>query len=550
MRLSPAARTLLILALLAIVIRSLGLFQVAAYDEHCWLGWNECKIWHPPLSQLVHLFFRQILGAHDWVARLVVLSLGMINLGLVYLLSKKLYDERSALCAAALMAFGAYPILASLQIDIDGSFLLLFYLLTTLSFIEYEKTKKNLWLILCGVSFGMSLLSKYTGLFIILIIGIYHLIKERKFCSTLKTSVIISIIGVMIFSLFPLISGLAHSNLFKDSIAHLQNYAGTGGMNFSSLIIQYLLLLLWIGPLFIGLLFLSLTKPKKQNLLPWIWIIIIILLYTFINRDNFKPIERYLMVLVAPFSMIGGNYLSRLNLGKKRLLLLIITLLISFSSLLSLNSNGIFTPFYPKSEFISRVLSLDWNFYLPVTGSSGPIGFYLNFRAVAFGFALSALCILISLILTPKKTRHASAWFITLFLAISLSYNLFIAQEYLLGATAPNINEISRQVIDYSLDHGLNKPIYVFRNYALKYYLRDKYGEINSLDFDIGNDAQEVNKVIETGGTVVVIDFPKINEKSAFWQKLQDCSLVQDFSDKGVKIGYIFDCSQSSLSPG
>jgi hypothetical protein len=113
-----------------------------------------------------------------------------------------------------------------------------------------------------------------------------------------------------------------------------------------------------------------------------------------------------------------------------------------------------------------------------------------------------------------------------------------------LGAAAPNINKVSGQLIDYSLHGNLSKPIYVFRNYALKYYLGETYGEINTLDFDIENNSQEVEKILSSGGTVLVIDFPKINEDSLFWQGLQGCKLLKSFEDKNVVLGYVFSCGQ------
>jgi len=542
MRLS-ATKILLLIILFALAIRVLGLFQVAAYDEHCWLGWNECPIWHPPLSQLSHLLFREIFGSFDWVGRSFIVLIGITNLVLVYLLSKKLYNKKAALFAAALMAFGAYPLLASLQLDIDGSFLLLFYLLTTLFFVEYEQTKRSLWLVLAGLAFGLSLLSKYSGIFILPILGLYHILKNRNILWSVKTFIPLALIGLVVFSFFPLISILTHSILFQESITHLQGYAGSAAINIPLLLIQYLLSLIWMGPLLIGLLALSLIRPRKQDLLSWIWITLIFVVYTLLNKDNFRPLERYFIILVAPLSMIGGNYLSRLNLNKKHLIVLSALTLISLSTLLALNLKGDLLPFYPKEAFINRALSLDWNFYLPITGSSGPIGFFLNFGAIAFCFISSVACISLSFIFWSRK-RAISAWLIVIFLAISLSSNLFVVQEFLLSSTSPNINKISRQLIDYSLSHELNQPVFVFRNYAFRYYLREKYGDITPIDFELENDEQKVDELVKARGTVIVVDFPKINEKSIFWQKIQTCKLVKNFEDKKLKLGYIFDCAQ------
>jgi predicted membrane-bound dolichyl-phosphate-mannose-protein mannosyltransferase len=535
-------KLLFALLLVALIIRLPGFLLVANTDEYAWLTIRTWANWHPPLSILSHTLFSYLLGSQVWVSRLLIILIGLANLLLVYLLAKELYTQKAAIISGLIMAFGAYPLLASLQIDIDGSFLLLFYLLTSFFAVKYLKTGRNNWLYLAGISFGAGMLSKYTGLFILPILFVYYLLEKRPPLNAVKSVAIIFLIGALVFSLFPLISLLIGSESFLGTIGHLARYTTARDINFSMLLIQYLLSVLWMGPFLLGLSLLAIQKKDSGSRLPLAWLVLIVLFYTLLNKDNFKPIERYFTVLIAPMALLIGNYLSKVRFDKKQILCCILSSILLFSAFFLINTKGDIINFYPKQGYIERALSLDWNFYMPITGSSGPVGFYINFYIIAISFILAGLLLALHLGLRLAHMEKASKWLLIALLSVGAAYNLMFVQELLFSPTSPNINQINIDMLDYARAHNLPAPVYIFRNYAWGYYLGDRYGELNYLDFGIENDEGKINEATNNS-TLLIIDFPQINKDSGFWKSLSKCELKAEFEDKGVILGYVYKCS-------
>jgi len=542
MKLDAPAKIFLAIFVLALVIRLPGLAHTASIDEVSYLERGYFLNWHPPIPILAHSVTRMMLGDYAWVSRLLMLAIGMINLTLVYKLASRLCGRRAGLFAAALMGFSAYAVLASLQIDMDGSFLLMFYLSTSLIFLKYLDQKTTGWLLLAGVSFGLCLLTKYPGAFILPILALYHLITEKDLASAIKVSAVILAVGLLVFSLFPLWSYLAGSSYFTDTLGHLSKYTAGRNISLPLMVVQYLLFVLWAGPLLLGLFTLSLFRPKKGYVFAIIWILAIVGFYTFVNRDNFKPIERYFTVLLAPLCIIIGSYLSRLRLSKKEVWLTAAIAVAGLGCFMLLNLRGDMISFYPKTAFIDNALSLRWNFYMPITGSSGPIGFFVNFRVVAIAFIVVLASGLALLAAGQERRRAAASAALIIFLSVSLAYNFFFVQEYLFSTTSPSVNRVTQEMIGYAKANGLPEPIYVFRNTALKYYLRDKYTNLNFIDFDIEDNQTRVEDIISRKATVLIVDFPKLNEQSLFWKGLGACRLEKSFTDKGFAMGRIYLC--------
>lgn len=527
-----------LILILALIIRLPGLFHFAAVDEIGWLSWDEWKNWHPPLSILVHSFFRLVFGNFVWVSKLLLMLVGLANICLVYLIARRVYNNKSALFSAAIMAFSAYSILASLQIDIDGSFLMFFYLLSSFSFVEFEQTKKRKWKVLTGVFAGLAILTKYPGIFILGILFVYKILKEKKVAGAIRLFIPITLIALSIFSIFPISSLIIGSGSFTDSINHLVKYVSPGEFNLALLVIQYLLSVIWLGPFFLFLLLLSLKKVGRKDYLFLIWIFVIIIFYTFVNSDNFKPIERYFAILVAPLSLIIGNYLSKIKLNKKHLMIFSIVFLFSTITLLMFNGQGDFIPFYPKTAFIQRAIDFEWNFYLPITGSSGPIGFFVNFNVIAYSFIFTSAAAFVLFFMKPRAFKVL----VCLLLAVSISYNFFIVQEYLTSSTTPSVNKVSYELLDYSTTNHLEEPIYVFRNKVFRHYLQDFYDDIRIINFDSEFNQDKVDDIRSNAKTVIVIDFPTMNKESFLWQEINACKKEGEFSDKGVILGYVFIC--------
>ncbi|MCK4669656.1 MAG: glycosyltransferase family 39 protein [Nanoarchaeota archaeon] len=545
-------KILLVIILISIVLRLLLLNHTIAFDEyvqtravqvHSSAGFDK---WTgiAPGTTWTRTFVTWFTGVNIPGIRLTSLIFGLFSIVLVYLLAKALYDKKTAIWAAGLLGFSAWHMLGSTSISFDGAFLTFYYILTIACYVKFDKTSDNKWLYLTGIAFGLAMLTKYNAVLLIPILGLYALFQKHKIIAIIKQFSILILISILIFSIFPILAYLTDFSYFIVTLQHNRVFFGEG-LNLALLLIQYVLAFLWMGPLFIGLYLLKLIKFKRSEILMHLWIWIPFLFFTFIIQENFRPLERYFFVFLPAICILGASYISGFKFNRKHLALFLIVFILFTGFLFFINlRGGDFLPFYPKTEFISAVKSLDWNIYMPFTGDQGPAGMYLLFSGIAYSFILSAVFLLLHLIYSFKNKKKIASTFFVLFFAIAFSYNIFMAQELIVNSTNPDINHLSKDVYDYANQMDLKQPLFYFRNYAARYYLEDKYSEIEILDFGIENDEARVAEVIGSQSHVVIVDFPTLDKNSLLWKELSNkCTLQKQFEDKGISLGFIFDCS-------
>ena len=141
---------------------------------------------------------------------------------------------------------------------------------------------------------------------------------------------------------------------------------------------------------------------------------------------------------------------------------------------------------------------------------------------------------LLFFILVFSKYRKIA---LILFISLGLSFNIFLSGEYLLHLSQPNVDKVIKEMVVYTNDNDLPKPIYVsdrgFLDYIYSYEDYPDRAEVwkyrmdERLDFEIKE------------GSIFFVNF-------AAKVKLEDiqkkCELKKTFSDKGIKVGYIFSC--------
>jgi 4-amino-4-deoxy-L-arabinose transferase-like glycosyltransferase len=514
----------------------------------------------PPLTTWIRSAFASLFGLSTTLLKTVSIIFGLLTITIVYLLAKELYDKRTALIASVLLSLSAWHILGTTSISFDGAFLTLFYLTTIFFFVKYMQNSQKKYLVFTGISFGLAMLTKLNAILILIILFLYALMYARsksiktRIISTLKDFTWIIVLGAVLFSIFPIIAALTDWSYFTVVLGHTAVFHNAS-FNIVFLLIQYMLALLWAGPLFLGIYLVSLFTFEKKDALMHIWIGVIVLFFTFVVQENFRPVERYFLVLLPALCILGGAVISRilsqqvprrtLNAHIKWFLVaFVLSLVVIFA--LNLVHNDIL-PFYPKTAFIDHVIHFAWNFLVPFTGDQGPIGMYVSFSSIAFAFAISLIGLMIFFI-TRHRNKLLAKNFFLIFLAAGLAFNLFMWQEMVFSSTNPNIDKISKETITYAWENNLPEPVYVFRNYALHYYLDRSYFDVRSIDFgDINNETklQDVFKGLKNRGTLIIIDFPKIGDDHMLWKYANDtCTLMQKISDKNIPLGYIYTCGK------
>ena len=293
------SKLLILILLFAILLRSFGLDEAMYDDEANYafaaanaeeLGFNP-HYYSPLLAQWSNGLSISTFGINTLAFRLVPLLFGVLTIIFTYLLAKEHYNKKIAILASTIMAISFYHILASLQIDVEGSILTFLFVLTIFSYLKYEKYKTKKWQVLTGIFIGLSFLAKSNSIGLFIILGAHSLIKNRKITKTVKELFMPFIIGIGILGLFFLVSYLVN----PQNIAFLFSH-GTNFLNLKPSGIPIILFLLWATPFLIFLPLTRIIKAKKEDSIFIIWIIYTILFYTFLIKKG--DFSRYLMNLI------------------------------------------------------------------------------------------------------------------------------------------------------------------------------------------------------------------------------------------------------------
>ncbi len=556
---------LLAILIVAAILRLFVATQPFEEDEYHWAGSAERGDWlgsvmrNSPLSIYFMQGFVKLFGLSVLAVRLPFIIVGLMTITAIYFFTRKWAGEKTALLATALLALSPHHILASTQATYEGSFLTLFFFLTVAAVIERKH-------FLSGIFFGMALLSK-TSAFVLLPPIIFLLcLKDTKLLDAAKITIINVIMGFAIFFAgFGLPSIVAQSPAFINSIAQLLSQTGFHRENILLLLIQYAQAIIWIGPL---LLFAPLFASWNKNKKFWLIIGYIILFYTVIVKDNFPPMERYMMILLPFFALLSAEGIASLKLARKNIAVLSIVFCAAVIGGVALQvMNNEILPFSQKTTFITQALNFSWNFLVPVSGSSGPIGFYIPYSIIAIAFII---CGLLSIAYFFSKNKLC----LLLVIAIGMGYSTLYYAEYATGAFNGRIPEASRAVISYANTHDLPTPVYFLRNYAMQfpldenykknpviialptfnYFSIDSYRKYNTaeqlklatqqgLDKNIrtisfaDDNSEKVEELKKEGGTFLIVEFPAIDKNGPLFSYLKTCNQT-----KVHEMGYVVVC--------
>ncbi|NUM25100.1 MAG: glycosyltransferase family 39 protein [Candidatus Buchananbacteria bacterium] len=151
---------------------------------------------HPPLTfALQHVSFK-LFGPSLFASRLPSALAGVFSVVLLFLIAKKQYDFKTAALASALLGVLAIHSWMS-QISYLEPVAVFLILLTVYLFIL--ALEKEIWWLGFGASLGLTLLTKYTVLFIIPALAIYLLLYHRKIFFN-KYFIVSMVLAVLIFS--------------------------------------------------------------------------------------------------------------------------------------------------------------------------------------------------------------------------------------------------------------------------------------------------------------------------------------------------------------
>src|SRR3989344_4090673 len=496
---------LLLVIAFFLVSRFLGVDQVYHQDEYRWATianpiFDSFSAPHPPFNKYFLWIFGDLFGYDDNL-RFAPFLLGFLNLILVYQIIRKItHGVKIALLGAFLYVISIYSIISNLQIDIDGAILPFFVLLTYYAYLRIPEDKRWFWRVIFALGIIGGLLSKIS---FVLFLG--TLIIDYFLSSYAPDKFDLKKISLRIIKFWwPLVLiGLVFCYLYASRLGYVIEYAKNfNSLNFGlrayfELGFKALKSLVWLSPLlFLPVVIGVFNREILQKYRFWYLYLGVNLIFYLVLFDFTKlAIERYFI----------------------------------------LSADQAVLPLNPKEEYVRHIQSLDFNFLLPLTGGSGPAGFYFSAQFILWIWLLCGLLLIGAL--SFKKIRiHLSI----VFLVFGIGYNLIFMNEYLFGSLFGSVPTITRTSIDYVRNNPDITNVITYYDIGA-YYLRlsDKYEArfytAPSRDYTVRMDAYR--------GHYMIVDFPAIDKNGRYWPLIARCPLLKKFQDKEVE-SYIFDCSK------
>lgn len=156
---------------------------IARDDVRAYEWWNQpvekdtAVDWlHPPYAKYSQAFFIRMLGENSFGWRISSVIFGVLVIVMVYKLSFELFENKNLSLLATLLASLDGLLLVLSRIAMNDIHVTFFILLTFFFYVRYKKLKKTGLLILTGISAGMAMGTKWSGLFALLTVGFFEAI--------------------------------------------------------------------------------------------------------------------------------------------------------------------------------------------------------------------------------------------------------------------------------------------------------------------------------------------------------------------------------------
>lgn len=500
---------------------------------------------HPPLIGILYRFTGEMVGFDN--LRVLPVTVSLFCLTLLYLLMYKFYGKREAIVSAVLYTFSIYALIANTQIDIDGALLPFATLVTFYSYFSIQKGERiRFWF---PVFVGSVILGSMIKLSFIIVIGtvLTDFLMRHKLNWGLIRKALITVFGGLVF-IASITLGFVFLFDINNPLQFVKNVSHFGIFNFSERnYFQVLFLtvksIIFASPFILLPIFLVFSKRFRKDMNIWfVYLLYSIIFYYFIFDFSNRTIERYDMFVILPITIIGGVFLvenlRNNSFKKKELIVSCVIGLLAFATTLSLvpvNSKPL--PLNPKSVYIDNITKLNFDFLLPLTGGSGPIGFYVS---VYFVFVLFLICVLLLVLYFRISNRRYALYILVGFVSFALSYNLVLGREFITGSIYGNVDAVAK---DVTLHTNSNPEIpQVITYYDIAGYELNSTGKYFKRFYtDPMFEKTNITKFSSYSGYYMVVDFPEINKDSVYWKYLESCKRVFEARDKNIS-GYVFDC--------
>jgi hypothetical protein len=539
---------LLVLLVLFLSVRLPGVHLPLHQDEYKWpIIVNPAtsvgvSIPHPPVGEFIYRTAGYIVG-FNVNFRLVPLFFGTINLLLLYYLVRIMFGKKEAMVASLIWIFSYFSVLASLMVDTDGEIMPFFFLLALISYFKLKNSTGRhiyLWSTILLVSCVIGFLVKVS--FILAIGAILadflwskkDLISKKEFLkyiayllALLGFFVLVLIVSKFIFPFFNLSKSIVYwEHFFTLNRGWLQTF------------IQCVKAVLYSSPLLILIPFFSEKSIISRAKVFIFFLIFSFIFYVLLFDFSLGALDRYLQLLILPLSVLTAATIVEITrTGDKRSKeFLLLGIAVSVVLVLLGSLPHFVPPLHPKTEWISRIIHMKWNFLYPFSGGSGPLGFYVSFLFMGATWIISFLVVIFSKI--KLEYEKLALLFI---LPIAITYNGIFIEEYLVGhfnGYAPGL--LSKAVQFIKEDKDIKMVTVYNDNGGYDVQQTGKYRKRLYVDpkFDINEKIATLNMYKEH---YFVLDVPRIDPSSVYQKYFDSCKIIYHDVDKKMS-ATIYDC--------
>lgn len=532
-----------------ILLRLPALHLAYHQDEAKWvthattIGDSDTGKGHPPLSGMVFPVLGKVLGADNM--RAIPLFFGLLNFFLLYYLARKLFGKAIACWSLGLFSLVFYSVLASLMIDMDGQFLPFFVLLMFNTFFGWYQTEnprhKLYWGLALLASILLGFMVKLSFIIPTATLVIFYL-SEKRILSGSRKNIIRLFWASALSILVILISFISAKYLLpgfslERVVEHAFDHFNFGGRELGQMLFQTGKALLYSSPLLILPLLLINRQEIKQTKVFFLFLGLGLVFYYLLFDFSRAALDKYLAFTIIPLCLIGGvilkNNLEILGTVNKKIVLIGggLVAIVFFLQFI----HQLVPALYPKGEWLNRVFSFDWNFLMPFTGGSGPLGFYVSFLFMALLWitAISAV------ILTIFRSTHRKSYLLV-FLLAGLVYNLTFTEEYILGRINGNATDVLNRAVIFIAENPQIDSVITYND--IGGYELAQIGKYERRIYAAPkNDVEHKQTLNNFKKYYLVVDIPRLSPDSIYAKYFSTCQSIHLNQSHQIS-ATVYDC--------
>jgi hypothetical protein len=193
-------------------------------------------------------------------------------------------------------------------------------------------------------------------------------------------------------------------------------------------------------------------------------------------------------------------------------------------------------PLHPKSDWLHRALTLQWDFLFPFHGGSGPLGFYVSFLYITLSWIVGAL-----LLVVVFRKPALRAPLLALCIPIALSYNLLFTEEFHFGYINGSAPTLLSGVVEFIKNNPDITKVVVYNDNG-----GDEIKQIGKYERRLYVDPKfnTSERVMKFDHHFLQIDIPR-PPTGPYERSFDACRRVYFATDKYISAS-VYDCRDSS----